>query len=84
MEKLMQELNDKIIKKLNLTDITPEGIDTDTTLIGEGLGGDSIDTFELLVMLERDYRDTVPNVNAGRRAFSPVRAMATYIQRQPA
>ncbi|MBN1575931.1 MAG: acyl carrier protein [Chitinispirillaceae bacterium] len=82
MDKLMEELKEKIIKSLKLTDITPEEIDADAPLIGEGLGLDSIDTLELLVMLERDYRVTVPDVNAGRRVFSSVRAMAAHIQQQ--
>ncbi|MBN1306841.1 MAG: acyl carrier protein [Chitinispirillaceae bacterium] len=83
METLIRELKEKIIKSLKLTDITPEQIDADAPLIGEGLGLDSIDTLELLVMLERDYRVTVPDVNAGRRVFSSVRAMAEHIRLQP-
>lgn len=82
MEQLMQEIKGKIISSLKLTDITPEEIDSDAPLIGEGLGLDSIDTLELLVMLERDYRATVPDVNAGRRVFSSVRAMAKHITEQ--
>lgn len=82
MELLMRELKEKIITSLKLTDITPEEIDSDVPLIGEGLGLDSIDTLELLVMLERDYRVTVPDVNAGRRVFSSVRSMAEHIRQQ--
>ena len=82
MEKLLHELKEKIIKSLKLTDITPNDIDVDAPLIGEGLGLDSIDTLELLVMLERDYRVTVPDVNAGRRVFSSVRSLAEHIQLQ--
>jgi acyl carrier protein len=82
MEQLMQELKEKIISSLKLTDVAPGEIDDDAALIGEGLGLDSIDTLELLVMLERDYRVTVPDVNAGRRVFSSVRSMAEHILRQ--
>lgn len=82
MEALMQELKEKIIKSLKLSDVTPDDIDVDAPLIGEGLGLDSIDTLELLVMLERDYRSTVPDVNAGRRVFSSVRSMAQHITQQ--
>lgn len=84
MEELMHEVKEKIIKALKLTDITPEEIDADAPLIGEGLGLDSIDTLELLVMLERDYKVTVPDVNAGRRIFSSVRALAEHIRQQKA
>ena len=84
MEALMQELKEKIISSLKLTDITPDEINVDEPLIGEGLGLDSIDTLELLVMLERDYRATVPDVNAGRRVFASVRSMAEHIREQQA
>jgi acyl carrier protein len=85
MEALMQELKEKIITSLKLTDVTPDDFDNDAPLIGEGLGLDSIDTLELLVMLERDYRVTVPDVNAGRRVFSSIRSMAEHVlaQQQP-
>ena len=82
MEQLLRELKEKIISSLRLTDISPDEIDSDAPLIGEGLGLDSIDTLELLVMLERDYRAAVPDVNAGRRVFSSVRSMAEHILRQ--
>jgi acyl carrier protein len=82
MEALMQELKEKIITSLKLSDVTPDDIDVDAPLIGEGLGLDSIDTLELLVMLERDYRATVPDVNAGRKVFSSVRSMAEHIRAQ--
>jgi acyl carrier protein len=84
MEALMQELKEKIISSLKLSDVTPDDIDVDAPLVGEGLGLDSIDTLELLVMLERDYRATVPDVNAGRRVFSSVRSMAEHIRQQQA
>lgn len=82
MEQLIEELKGKIITSLKLTDITPQDIDPDAPLIGTGLGLDSIDTLELLVMLEREYRATVPDVNAGRQVFSSVRAMAEHIRKQ--
>lgn len=79
MEQLIEELKVKIIEKLKLSDITPEEIDPDAPLVGEGLGLDSIDTLELLVLLEKDYGVTIPDVNVGRDVFSSVRSLATYI-----
>jgi acyl carrier protein len=80
MDQLMNDLKSKIISSLKLSDIKPEEIDVDAPLIGDGLGLDSIDTLELLVILEKDYGVTVPDVNAGRRVFSSIRALAEYIQ----
>ena len=79
MEELINELKSKIITSLRLSDVKPEDIDPDAPLIGSGLGLDSIDTLELLVILEKDYGVTVPDVNAGRRIFASVRSLAEYI-----
>ena len=79
MELLMEELKSKIITTLKLSDIKPEEIDNDAPLVGAGLGLDSIDTLEILVLLEKDYGVTVPDVNAGRKVFSSIRALAEYI-----
>ncbi len=81
MEQLIEELKQKIIDKLKLSDVNPEDIDPDAPLVGEGLGLDSIDTLELLVLLEKDYGVTIPDVNVGRDVFSSVRTLAGYIQK---
>ncbi len=79
MEQLMDELRTKLITQLKLSDIAPADIDPDAPLIGEGLGLDSIDTLEILVILQKDYGVTVPDVNAGRKVFSSLRSLAQYI-----
>lgn len=81
MEELIEELKKKIIEALRLSDVTPQDIDPDAPLIGEGLGLDSIDTLELLVVLEKDYGVTVPDVNIGRSVFSSVRSLAEYVRK---
>lgn len=79
MEKLIEELKSKLITSLKLSDVKPEDIDPDAPLVGEGLGLDSIDTLEILVILQKDYGVTVPDVNAGRKVFSSLRSLAQYI-----
>ena len=79
MEQLIEELKSKLITSLKLSDITPQDIDPDAPLIGEGLGLDSIDTLEILVILQKDYGVTVSDVNAGRKVFSSLRTLAEYI-----
>ena len=79
MDELLNELRVKLIASLKLTDVKPEDIDVDAPLISEGLGLDSIDTLELLVLLEKEYGVTVPDVNTGRSVFSSVRALANYV-----
>ena len=82
MDQLLNNLKSQIISTLKLTDLEPDEIDVDAPLIGEGLGLDSIDTLELLVLLEKEYSVTVPDINIGRKIFSSVRTMAEYIQEE--
>jgi acyl carrier protein len=79
MDQLMDELKTKLISQLRLSDVTPADIDPDAPLIGGGLGLDSIDTLEILVILQKDYGVTVPDVNEGRKVFASLRALAQYI-----
>jgi acyl carrier protein len=80
MEDVLNTLKNQIISTLKLTDVKPEDINVDEPLIGGSLGLDSIDTLELLVMLEREYGVTVQDVNVGRTVFSSVRSLAEYVE----
>lgn len=51
MDALVNELKTKIIEALKLVDLKPEDIDADAPLFGEGLGLDSIDALELMLLL---------------------------------
>lgn len=79
MDELIQELKVEIIKALNLEDLTPEDIDTDAPLFGDGLGLDSIDTLELIVLLEKKYGIKLANPSEGKQIFTSVRTIATYV-----
>ncbi|HUI92301.1 MAG TPA: phosphopantetheine-binding protein [Chitinivibrionales bacterium] len=80
MEALIDKLKSQIITVLKLSDVKPEDIDADAPLVGAGLGLDSIDTLELLVLLEKEYGVTIPDVNVGRKVFASVRSLAAYIE----
>lgn len=80
MDELINKLKSQIISTLKLTDVTPTDINPDDALVGGALGLDSIDTLELLVLLEREYGVTVPDVNKGRQVFASIRSLAQYIQ----
>ena len=54
-ENLVEQLKKEIIEVLNLEEMNPEDIATDAPLFGEGLGLDSIDALELIVLMERNY-----------------------------
>lgn len=80
MEQLIEQLKQQIIEALNFEDITPADIDADAPLFGEGLGLDSIDALELIMLLDREYGIKLADPKAGKEVFRSVRAMAEYIQ----
>jgi len=79
MEKLMDELREKIIETLNLEDIRPEDIGEKDRLVGGDLGLDSIDVLELVMMIERDYGIRIDNKELGAKVFASLGALAEYV-----
>jgi len=79
MDKLMADLKVQIIEQLNLQDTKPEDIGDDQPLFVEGLGLDSIDALELIVLLQQNYKIKISNAEEGPKAFRSVRTMAEYI-----
>ena len=77
---LKQRLKEQIIEFLNLTDLKPEDIKDDEELFGGGLGLDSIDSLELIVLLNREYGITIKDPKEGRKVLVDVNTMIEYIQ----
>ncbi len=80
MEDIKQTLKQQIIDSLNLQGMKPEEIDDNAPLFGEGLGLDSIDSLELMVLLERNYGIKIEDAREGRKILTSVQTMADYIQ----
>lgn len=79
MEALKQELKAKIIEVLNLEDISVEDINDTDALFGDGLGLDSIDALELIVLLDKEYGIKLTDPKEGKTIFESVDTMAKYI-----
>lgn len=80
MEELIQELKNEIVSALNLEDVRPEDIDPSVPLFGDsGLGLDSIDALELIVLMEKKYGIKLDNPAQGREIFTSLDTMAGYI-----
>lgn len=79
MDKLMQTLKEQIIERLNLKNLKPEDIGDDQPLFVEGIGLDSIDALELIVLLQQEYNIRLSNAEDGPRVFYSVKTMADYI-----
>lgn len=79
MEEIKLELKKQIIEVLNLEDLKPEDIGDDEPLFGEGLGLDSIDALELIVMIEKNYGIKLKNPADGKEVFRSVSTMAAFV-----
>lgn len=81
MEELILTLKEQIIDALNLEEITPEDIDNEAPLFGDGLGLDSIDALELIVILDRFYGIKLANPAEGKEIFKSINTIADYISK---
>ncbi len=82
MEQLIDALKSQIITTLNLEDMSIDDIDTDAPLFGEdGLGLDSIDILELIVLLERNYGIRLANPAEGKEVFKNISTLAQYVEK---
>jgi acyl carrier protein len=78
-EELIVQMKQLIIDSLRIEGMSPDDIDTDAPLFGEGLGLDSIDALQLVVAMEKDFGVIVPDAETGTIVFQSVRSMARYI-----
>ncbi len=81
MNGLIDQLKTQIIEALNLEDMTPQDIDAEAPLFGEGLGLDSIDALELIVLLEREYGIKLTNPAEGKKIFKSVASIADFVSK---
>lgn len=80
MSDLRTELKKSIIEQLNLEELTIDDIDNNDSLFGDGLGLDSIDALELIVLLEKEYGIKLTDPNQGKEIFVSINKMADYIE----
>ena len=79
MQGLKYELKKQIIQELNLQDIKPEDIIDDAPLFGDGLGLDSIDALELVVLMEKYHGVKILDETVGKKVLASINSMAEYI-----
>ena len=77
---LKQQLKKQIVEFLNLLSVNPGDIKDDEPLFGEGLGLDSIDSIELIVLLNREYGIVIEDPKQGRKILVDINTMAAYIE----
>lgn len=77
---LEAKLKQQIIELLNLEDVNPAEVDNDANLFGDGLGLDSIDALELIVMFDKEYDIKLKDTEEGKQVFQSITTMADYIR----
>ena len=80
-EELKLQVKKQIVQFLNLMTVKPEDIKDDEMLFGEGLGLDSIDSIELIVLLSREYGITIQDPKEGRKILTDINTMVDYIEK---
>ena len=85
MTELKENLKVQIIEQLNLEDLTPADIADEMSLFGEdGIGLDSIDALEFIVLLEQNYGIKISDPSEGREIFQSINSFAAYISKNKA
>ena len=79
MEKLISELQNKIVDLLNLPDVQPQDIKAEEQLVGGRLGIDSIDVLEMVIMIEKDYGVRIDSRELGVKVFASLKTLAEHI-----
>ncbi len=80
MDQLKKELKEMIVRDLKLHSVRPEDIDDDAPLFGEGLGLDSLDAVELVVLIQKNMGVQIADMEEGERAFRSINTLASYIR----
>ena len=74
-----EQLKRLIIEHLHLEGMTPDMIEDDANLFGEGLGLDSVDALELVVALEKEWGIRIESQESTREAFATVASLAAFV-----
>ncbi len=82
MDQLRQQLKEMIVRDLKLQDVRPEDIDDKASLFEEGLGLDSLDAVELVVLIQKHFGVQIADMDEGKEAFRSIEALAQFVDKR--
>jgi len=81
MNELKETLKKQLIEQLNLEDFEVADIADNDLLFGDdGVGLDSIDALEIIVLLEKEYGVKIEDPKKGKDIMQSVQTLADFIQ----
>ncbi|WDN87474.1 acyl carrier protein [Desulfosarcina sp. BuS5] len=79
LPEIREELKKLLVENLALDDINPEEIKDDEILFGDGLGLDSLDAVEIVVILQRNFGLEIQDMEQGQKIFYSIETLANYV-----
>lgn len=79
LPEIRKKLKELLVENLSLEDVSPEEIKDDEILFGEGLGLDSLDAVEIVVLLQRNFGIEVKDMKEGQKIFYSIDTLANYV-----